>query len=111
MRGFYTMEYTGKSGSGAGAIAFVDGRIAGVDVGGARYVGEFSVSSSGAVTGFADLSMPFGGTLVTGAQLPPGAPSIRIPFSVSTTSVEGEVLRIETPTGPVNLRLTKISSL
>ncbi len=110
MRGFYKMEYTGHQGQGAGAITFVDGKIAGIDVGGGEYRGEYSQSSDGSTTGFADMSFPNGGVLVTGATIPRGSPPMRIPFSVNGDA-SGQILRIETPAGPVSLRLTLISSL
>ncbi|KEA04834.1 hypothetical protein [Rhizobium rhizogenes] len=111
MRGFYKMEYTGKQGQGAGAVAFVDNKLAGIDVGGGVYTGEFQTTPDGVVTGYADLAFPTGGVLVTGAVVAPGAPPIRIPFSVNEDQALGKVMRIETPTGPVSLRLSLISAL
>lgn len=111
MRGFYKMEYTGKDGQGAGAVTFVDGKLAGIDVGGGVYRGEFQTTQDGVVTGYADLTFPAGGILVTGTSVPPGSPPIRIPFSINEDQASGKVLRIETPTGPVNLRLSLISAL
>jgi hypothetical protein len=111
MRGFYKMEFTGKQGQGAGAIAFVDGKIAGLDAGGGVYNGEFQIGPDGTATGYVDMSLPLGGLLVTGAVFTPGSQPIRIPFEIKADKSHGEVLRIDTPTGPINLRLTRVSAL
>lgn len=112
MRGFYKMEFTGQAGQGAGAIAFVDGKVAGADIGGGFYKGEFQVTPGGMVTGYADLSFPDGGVLATSGQtVPAGGPSMRIPFSIEEAQVGSAILRVETPSGPANLRLTLVSEL
>lgn len=111
MQGFYKMEYTGNVGQGAGALAFVNGHLAGIDVAGGVYDGQYQTTPDGVVTGYADLSFPQGGMLVTGAVVAAGSPPMRIPFSIEGDGAVGQVIRIQTPTGPVNLRLTKLSSL
>lgn len=111
MRGFYKMEYTGNQGQGAGALAFVDNKVAGLDVGGGVYKGEFHTMQDGTVSGYVDLSFPQGGSLVTGATMAPGGPPMRIPFAIQEQKAENSILRIDTPTGPINLRLTLISQL
>lgn len=110
MRGFYKMEYTGKAGQGTGALAFVEGKVAGADLGGGIYKGEFNTSPSGTVTGYADLSFPQGGVLATSGEAVAAGASMRVPFSIDQNQV-GTVLRIDTPSGPANVRLTLVSQL
>ncbi|WP_112358660.1 hypothetical protein [Agrobacterium cavarae] len=111
MQGFYKMEYTGNAGQGVGSLAFVNGYIAGVDVAGGVYEGQYQTLPDGVVTGYADLSFPKGGMLVTGVVVAASAPPMRISFSIEEDGAVGQVIRIQTPTGPVNLRLTKLSAL
>ena len=85
--------------------------MAGIDIAGGVYNGQYQITPDGVVTGHADLSFPQGGMLVTGAVMAAGGPPMRIPFSVHSDNSTGQVLKILTPTGPVNLRLTKLSSL
>lgn len=105
------MDYTGHQGVGAGGIALVDGRIAGLDIAGGQYVGAFDESPDGELSGYIDLSMPYGGVLVTGVPFPAGAPPQKIEFKTSAEGLEGRILTLQLPSGPVNVRLTKISDL
>lgn len=110
MRGFFRMDYTGKVDSGAGTLAFVDGKVAGLDTGGGIYRGQYTVDGQ-TVSGIVELSFPNGGRLVTGAVVQAGSPPMTIPFSVSETAAEGKIFRVDTPTGPVNVRLTRLADL
>jgi hypothetical protein len=110
MRGFFKMDYTGATGQGTGAIAFADGKVAGLDVGGGVYVGTYQEIGD-KVAGSVDLSFPAGGLMVTGAVVPPGSPPMNIPFEADAGNEAGVVLTVTTPVGPVNIRLTKISQL
>ncbi|WP_156668566.1 hypothetical protein [Rhizobium aegyptiacum] len=111
MRGVYQMEFTGRAGQGVGTLTFADGKLAGLDAAGGVYKGEFSTTPGGEITGYADLNFPNGGQLVTGAIVAAGSAPMRIPFAITQENAEGHILRIETPTGPVNVRLTLISAL
>jgi hypothetical protein len=110
MQGFYRFDYAGHEGEGSGALAFANGKVGGIDVGGAHYAGEYT-EVDGRLVGKLSMSMPNGGRLVTGAEVAPGMAPIEIPFSAETAQLDGRVIRIETPTGPVNVRLTLIASL
>ncbi len=80
-------------------------------MGGGIYSGEYVTTPAGTVTGYVDLSFHDGGVLVTGTSVPAGTPPIRIPFSIPSQETDGSIVRIETPAGPVNLRLTLISGM
>ncbi len=110
MRGFYRMDFAGATGQGTGAIAFVDGKVAGLDVGGGVYDGRYEETGD-KIAGSVNLAFPSGGVTVTGAVIAAGAPPMNIPFHVDVANAEGTVLTVMTPVGPVNIRLTKVSSL
>lgn len=107
MRGFYRMDYQGTDGSGAGALAFVDGKIAGLDTGGGIYKGTYT-EAGGNLTGSVQMSFPDGGHLVTGFAVPKGTPAQTIPFTIQPGATQ---IKLQTPTGPVSLQLTKVSEL
>ncbi len=71
MSALYMMQYVGVAGGGAGAIYIGKGKILGMDIAGGRYAGSYT-EQGGRLKGNATLSMPQGGQLVTGQQVPPG---------------------------------------
>jgi len=71
MAALYSVQYAGKTGVGVGAMYFGDGIIAGFDMYGGRYKGKYT-ESGGRIKGTVALSMPDGGELVTGQQVPAG---------------------------------------
>lgn len=74
MSALYIMRYHGQQDQGMGAIYIGKGTIVGVDIGGGRYHGTFQ-DQGGRLRATVNLSMPQGGTLVTGQQLQPEHPS------------------------------------
>jgi hypothetical protein len=76
MASLYSVQYSGQTGTGAGAIYVGNGVIAGFDIFGGRYNGTYT-EKAGRLIGTVTLSMPRGGQLVTGQQLPAGT-SIQI---------------------------------
>lgn len=82
MSAFYKMEYVGHTGLGIGALYVGRGVIIGADAGGGYYNGTYT-DQGGRLKGNATLSMPKGGSLVTGQQVPAGG---KIPLSVDWPS-------------------------
>lgn len=78
MSAFYIMRYQGGTGGGFGAIYIGRGIVVGADVGNGRYKGSYT-EAAGRIRGNITLSLPSGGHLVTGQQVPPGT-SIPITF-------------------------------
>lgn len=107
MDGFYRFDYAGRAGGGAGAIAFVRGKVAGLDAFGGVYKGSYA-EAAGGIIGKVEMSHPTGGPLVTGADLAPGE-TIIIPFRIGQDALAGHTIQLETPTGPVSVKLTLIS--
>ncbi|WP_342362240.1 hypothetical protein [Terrarubrum flagellatum] len=112
MKSFYAAYFTGAAGSSIGLFFIGDGIIAGVDVGGIRYDGSFKTSKKGgALEGVVEFIMPPGATLITGIS--GGAQETRVPVPIHLPSnfADGQVIRIETPAGPVNVRFEKLRDL
>lgn len=103
--GIYQLVFQGIDGFGAGTLVFSKGRVWGADSGGVRYDGDYTViPEERRIVMHITLSIPEGGHLVTGVDLPPGYNfeiHESIPFfdrEVTTT--------VTTPFGPVGARLT-----
>lgn len=71
MSALFAMRYVGQSGLGAGAVVIGNGKIVGIDGANGRYHGSYT-EQNGRMRGTVNLSIPGGGILVTGQQLPDG---------------------------------------
>ena len=71
MSTLYTIKYLGATGLGFGVLYIGKGTIVGADAGGGRYNGTYT-ESGGRMKMTTTLSMPSGGILVTGTQIPAG---------------------------------------
>jgi hypothetical protein len=108
--GFYRVDYGGRIGMGAAAMAFVSGKIAGLDVGGNPMVGTYRVHpQSGEVAGTIELTAEEPGVLVTGAQIAPGQKT-ELSFRIPAGSLDGRDIHVQLPSGPVVARLRRICS-
>jgi hypothetical protein len=108
--GFFHIAFTGSAGSGFGILVFRDGIIAGADVGGALYDGNYTENST---TGDLEIRVTMaaraGITLVqTGVPLAEPT-SVPITARVSQAELMSETpVLIESPIGPVNVIFRKI---
>ncbi len=71
MSALYMMRYLGATGLGFGSLYIGKGIILGSDAAGGQYHGTYT-ESGGRMIATIILSMPNGGTLVTGTQIPAG---------------------------------------
>ncbi|MDO9442436.1 MAG: hypothetical protein Q7T73_16230 [Beijerinckiaceae bacterium] len=108
MRGFFRMDYARQGGAG-GTVVFTDGNVAGWDTGGGFFRGRYDDDGQ-AVVGELTMDFPNGGTLVNGDAVPKGAAPLRLPFRIDDPA-RAESIRLETPTGPVAVKLTRVSAL
>lgn len=109
MRGFFRMDYARDGGGAGGTVVFTDGSVAGWDTGGGFFRGDYTESGA-SVTGELAMDFPNGGTLVNGDAISKGSAPVRLPFRIDDQS-RPESLRLDTPSGPVAVKLTKVSSL
>jgi len=111
MNGFYRMDYEGRSDTGAGAIALVNGKIAGLDIGGGIYKGSYSIDqSTNELTGTVDVSFPQGGQLVTGAVIPPGG-HFTVPLRLNAGQMTSQIIQLQLPSGAISVRLSRVADL
>jgi hypothetical protein len=109
MTGFYRMDYAGPADQGAGAIAFTNNKIAGLDVAGGIYVGSYTLHE-GRLVGELNVTFPQGGTLVTGAVVPPGA-NILVQLDLAHGLLDGHHLQVQVLGQSVSARLSKVADL
>lgn len=109
MGAFYRIEYAGASGTGAGAMALANGKVAGLDIGGGVYSGSY-VEGTGHRRGIAILSLPNGGQLVNGLQVPAGT-EIPIEFAIPIDAPGGHTLTVSVAGRQVSVILHKVGDL
>lgn len=110
MEGFYVGYFTGLMGNAVALFVFKDGVIAGADMGGATYDGTFDVTEDGQhMTGTLTFNIANGATLITGASST-GPVRTEVPLTLPTNIANGDVQKINTPLGPINVRFQKIRS-
>ena len=107
--GFYAIYYTGKTSSGFGLLVFRSGIIAGADVAGIFYDGEYTFNQDkGVIEGTIKMTIPPGISLVTGTPANEHPYVLEFPISLPQDLSQQEPLRIETSEGPVNVNFKKI---
>lgn len=108
MRGFFRMDYTRAGGAG-GTVVFTDGHVAGWDTGGGFFRGIYSEAGA-SVSGELTMDFPNGGTLVNGDAIAKGTAPLRLPFRIEDQA-RPDSIRLDTPSGPVAVKLTRVSAL
>jgi hypothetical protein len=107
--GFYAIYYTGLAGSGFGILVFVNGIISGVDLGGIRYDGEYTLpENTEMVEGTLKMSVPAGAILVTGGVPSTEPCTLEFPLSLPSGLGDGQPVELKLPTGPVNVVFRKL---
>lgn len=107
---FYAIYYTGHAGSGFGLLAFLDGNVVGVDAAGGKFDGSYTVDiDTGILTGNICMHVAAGTWLVTG-QLPirDQPYKVDLPISMSSDLGDGQIIRLDLPIGPLNVRFEKL---
>lgn len=107
--GFYRIDYVGRADSGSGAIAIVNGQIAGLDITGGEYRGSYQ-EVGGRIRGDVTLTAKAPAALVTGRMLR-GGETVPIALDIPAESLDGAEFPISVAGGTVRLRLTKIAEL
>ncbi len=109
MSALYIMRYIGATGLGFGTIYVGKGTIVGADAGGGRYHGTYT-ESGGRINITAILSMPDGGILVTGDQIPAGT-DIPVSADWPENFADGTAQPITVAGGEVQVTFEKIGDI
>ena len=110
INGFYAAYLTGNGGQGLAMVIFRNGKIVGVDVGGAKYDGIYS----GADKGFAmkiSISFPANTPLVQGGTTGIDEDNSVLDFHLPTDFLSQPFIRVNAKHGPVNVKLVKLREL
>ena len=110
--GFYAAYMTGETGQGFGLFVFQDGVIVGADPLGVKFDGSYETSeSTESVSVLIQVDVPPNGTVIQGASSGPSGMRYAVRVVLQENSLNEDWIRIQTPIGPVNLRLKKIRNL
>lgn len=98
----YTVYMTGTAGNSIGLFYIGNGQISGIDVGGMKYEGNYTVEEKGNYKGVLTFIVPENQQLITGQK---SVTEQRIDMPLYLPSdfwLNGRVIRIETPLGSLN---------
>jgi hypothetical protein len=108
--GFWQVEFVGVAGYGMGVLVLDTGIICGAGAAGGHFDGTYQFDPG---TNVLDCSITWtasvpGITLVQGGPPLPKGASFTATVQLPNTMGESVTLQVQTPPGPVNVRLTKI---
>ncbi|RKE53396.1 hypothetical protein C8J41_101397 [Sphingomonas sp. PP-CC-3G-468] len=109
--GFYSGYMSGSEGQGFALFIFADGAIAGADPLGVKFDGTYETQNDGSLAGTVTVSVPAGGTVIQGASAGPAGIKYEVVLEFSPNTFALDFVKLETPLGPVNLRLVKLREL
>lgn len=109
--GFYVAYISGAAGLGMAMFIFREGIVVGSDISGVSYDGTFVASEDGKSAHVSALvKVPGGTTLIQGHVVPPEGESFRLERIIPIIS-DAPFFPLDTPHGPVNVRLTRLRDL
>lgn len=109
--GFYSAYMSGRESNGFAVFVFRKGNIVGADPMGAKFDGRYRELPTGGMEGTVTVSLPPGGNTIQGATSGPDGISYDVKLSLPTDFSQRECMRIETPLGPVNVKLVRLRGL
>ncbi|MBC2777296.1 hypothetical protein [Parasphingopyxis marina] len=109
--GIYAAYMTASEGQGFSMFVFMGGRIVGADPFGVVYDGSYQTQKDGNLVGQVTVTVPPGVLVIQGATPGPDGMTYQVPLNFETDALGLDYITLETPLGPVNLRMTKIREL
>lgn len=106
VEGIYTAYLTGQAAQGMAMFVFRDGKIAGADVAGLTFAGNYQVKDARLI-GEIRYRMPAGSMSITGASFEQGSEGIVVPLSLPVAIDPNATYRIDTSIGPLNAKFVK----
>lgn len=109
--GFYASFMSGSDGQGFAMFIFADGVIAGADPLGVKFDGTYETLGDGSLAGTVTVTVPPGGTVIQGASAGPAGLRYEVPIAFAPNAFALDFVKLDTPLGPVNLRMAKLREL
>lgn len=111
--GFYNIAFTGSAGSGFGMVIFRDGLVAGADISGATYDGEYAANpATGQISIRVRATLPAGTTPVqTGVSLAASVTTELESIASIDDLVNQKIILFRSLLGPVNVACLKVRGL
>lgn len=106
--GIYAAFMTGTEGQGFGMFAFLNGQIFGADPLGVRFGGTYSVGEDNRITGTVRVEVPPNGTVIQGVSTGNTGFAYEVPIEFSSDFADIPFIAINTPLGPINVKLEKL---
>jgi hypothetical protein len=108
-KALYIGYMAGHAGNAIGLFYIGDGLIYGIDAGLVRYEGRYlQKNKNSSLVGTIEMIFPEGSQLITGPAIGDKPGRIAIQLELGPDFANGDIVRIETPYGPVNSRFEKV---
>jgi hypothetical protein len=111
MDGFYAAYLTGRGGNSVLLFAIKSSSIVGVDSGGMKYDGRIERKENGTVSFHVEYVIPPGTPLITGTGGVAAPTPVALDFTAPSNFADGVIIGVQTPFGPVNVRISKLRDL
>ena len=110
--GFYVGYFTGLGGSGQAMFVLRQGVLVGADPLGVLFDGNYALNKEKtAYEGAVKVTAPPNGQLVQGVNSGPAGLTYEVPLSLPINFASSNFLSLDTPLGPVNVRLEYLRAL
>jgi hypothetical protein len=109
--GFYASYMSGSDGQGFAMFVFAGGAIVGASPLGGKFDGTYETLEDGSLTGKVTVTVPPGGTVIQGASAGPAGMKYEVPIAFAPDAFALDFVKLDTPLGPVHLRMAKLREL
>jgi hypothetical protein len=109
-KSLYIAYVTGAVGNTIALYYIGDGILAGVDAGGTKYDGTYRIEDDGSYKGSLTYIIPRGVPVITG-QVTTEEQTVQLPFLLPKKFWDGQVVRLDSAIGPVNVKFEKLKDL
>lgn len=109
--GFYSVYTSGTHGQGFAMLVFMEGKVVGADEYGFVFDGKYSDLSGDNISISLLIKAPPNAPLIQGGATGPQGEESKIDVQVPRDFTSHKFIRIETPRGPVNVRLVKLRAI
>jgi hypothetical protein len=109
--GFYSAYMSGREANGFAMFIFRKGKIVGADPMGVKFEGRYRELVTGGLEGNVTVLLPPNNTTIQGPTSGPDGISYEVKLSLASDFARQDCVRIDTPLGPVNLKLVRLRGL